>query len=174
MASRQPSWVNLSSDERIHWVGHPSLKPIIPALVLATVIAGIGIVGTYFVRFTDFFELPALAEWSPLVLVVVGIVLALRPLIGHYSTQYAITSGDVYKKTGILSRSIEQIPHRRIQNTACSQSILERLLSYGDLTIYTAGSDTHDIIFENIPSPMKLNGVLAEEISEVEKENTAT
>jgi membrane protein YdbS with pleckstrin-like domain len=174
MSSSQPSWINLSGDERTRWVGHKSAKTLFPALVWAAAVVVAGLAGTLFLRSTESVEIPSLAEWGPLILVLFGISLAARPLIDYYSTQYAITSGDVYKKTGILSRSVQQIPHRRIQNTTCSQSFFERVLSYGDLKIYTAGSDTHDIVFEDIPKPMELNTILTEEISEVQETNTAT
>ena len=174
MSNSGPSWINLSDNERTRWAGHKSLKTLFPALIWAAAVVIAGLAGTFFLRSTEFLEIPSIAQWAPLILVVFGVLLATRPLIEYYSTQYAITSGDVYKKTGILSRSVEQIPHRRIQNTTCSQSIFERVLSYGDLEIYTAGSDTHDIAFEDVPKPMELNTILTEEISDVQDTNPAT
>ena len=156
MAERDaPEWVTLTEGESVLWDGHPSLRLIAPAVLagLVLVLGGVALA----VVVTD----PTL-RWLSLVGVPLGIVVIAWSYISVVSTRYVLTSEEVYQKTGLLNRNVAQIRLDRVQNTTCSQSMTERLLSYGDITIYTAGSDTMDITLTDVPNPQQVNRKLTE------------
>ena len=156
-----PEWVTLTEGETVVWDGHPSLRLIAPRIAVGIVLVVAGAV------LTQMLELEGVPSWLPLVLVPIGLLVIAWAYVGHVSTQYVITSEEVYRKTGLLTRDVVQIRLDRVQNTACTQSLAERLFSYGDVTIYTAGSDTMDISLYNVPDPQRVNRLLTEQLDAV-------
>ena len=160
-------WLTLSGDERIEWTGRPSLFTTAPQLLVA-VIVGIG--GALSVSALDSVvdgTLPGVVRLLPL-LVALSILAVV--LLRWYRVRYVITSRQVYIKRGFVSLDVDQIRLARIQNTQLSQSILERLLGYGDVVAYTAGSDTLNIEFEAVPNPSRVNETLSRLLSQPENE----
>ena len=148
-------WVTLTEGEEVLWQGHPSLRLITPSVVVGLVLALGGVVLT--VVLTD-----PTVRWLPLLGVPLGIAVVAWAYVSLVSTRYVLTSEEVYRKSGILNQSVAQIRLDRVQNTTFSQSPTERLFSYGDITIYTAGSDTMDITLTNVPNPQEVNQRLTE------------
>jgi|AntDeeMinimDraft_5_1070356.scaffolds.fasta_scaffold17489_2 uncharacterized membrane protein YdbT with pleckstrin-like domain len=155
-----PEWVTLTEGEEIRWKGHPSLRLVLPSIVIGLAIAIAGIVLTAVVL-TE----PPL-RWLPLVGVPIGLAMVVWAYVSQRSTHYIITSEEVYRKTGIVNRNVAQIRLDRVQNTTYDQSVADRLLSYGDITIYTAGSDTMDVAFDGVPHPQRVNQALAEALDD--------
>ena len=154
-----PDWVTLTDGEAVLWEGHPSLRLITPAVVVGLVLVLGGAVLA--VVLTD----PQI-RWLPLVGVPLGLALIAWAYISHVSTHYVLTSEEIYEKTGLINRSVAQVRLDRVQNTTCHQSAIERLLSYGDVTIYTAGSDTMDITLADVPRPQQVNRRLTEALDD--------
>lgn len=150
-----PDWVTLTEGEEVRWTGHPSLRLIAPAVVAGLVVAFGGIALTAVL--TD-----PTVRWLPLLGIPIGLAVIGWSYVSLVSTRYVLTSEEVYKKTGLLNRTVAQIRLDRVQNTRCSQSVTERLFSYGDITIYTAGSDTMDITLDDVPNPQEVNRRLTE------------
>ncbi len=149
-------WLTLGDGDTIEWAGRPSLFTIAPQIIAAFVVA---IGGAIMVSLLgSVFTLPAVVHLLPLAaaLAVLGVV-GLR----WYRVQYVITSSEVYIKRGFLSLDVDQIRLARIQNTTLSQSLVERILGYGDVTAYTAGSDTLNIEFRAVPNPSRVNETLS-------------
>lgn len=76
------------------------------------------------------------------------------------NTRYVITTNELYEKRGVISREITQFRLDRVQNTSLDQSMLGRVLGYGDLTVYTAGSGDPELTFEWVPEPEEASSVL--------------
>lgn len=150
-----PDWVTLTEGEEVLWKGHPSLRLITPAIVVGLVLAIGGIALALFLTDPTF-------RWIPLIGVPIGLAIIAWSYISLVSTHYVLTDEQVYRKTGLMNRNVEQIRLDRVQNTACSQSVAERLFSYGDITIYTAGSEMMDITLDNVPRPNEVNRRLTE------------
>ncbi|GAA0451255.1 PH domain-containing protein (plasmid) [Halococcus dombrowskii] len=164
-----PDWLHLTDDEAVLWSGRPSLYTIAPGLLAGFVLAVVGL------AFTAAFALsvawlPApltdLPAWAPLVLVIGGAFYAGSEYLLLSQTRYVLTTEEVYRKDGLLRQNVSKIRHDRIQNTACDQSLVERLFSFGDITIYTAGTDTMEIRLTDVPQPQTVNGLLTEALDE--------
>ena len=159
-------WLTLTADERIEWHGRPSLFTIVLQAIAALVVAVGGVVAIVLLN-SVFGPLPGAVYLLPLL--AGGSMLAVA-VLRWYRIQYVITSREVYIKRGLLSLDVDQIRIARIQNTTLSQSLLERLLGYGDVIAYTAGSDSLNIEFDSVPNPSRVNRTLSELVSQPENE----
>lgn len=77
------------------------------------------------------------------VLFAAGLWLGLKALIAVWSVEMAITNKRVIVKTGLISRSTLELNHAKIESYKVDQSIMGRLLGFGNLTIVGTGA-THE------------------------------
>jgi uncharacterized membrane protein YdbT with pleckstrin-like domain len=120
------------------------------------------------------FYLPAIAAWVAvaILLVVSGLVPPLAPvcwaaaavvgLVALYltikgwfhrlSTETDVTNMRVVHKTGFINRHTFEMALSKVESVDVSQSILGRLLNYGDVTVNGVGEGTQTI--RTIASPL--------------------
>ena len=160
-------WLTLAEDDRIEWTGRPSLFTIAPQLLLAVVVGIGGALAVAAVGSAIDGAVPVVVRLLPLLAAgsLLGVV-----LLRWYRVCYVITTTQVYIKRGFLSLDVDQIRIARIQNTTLSQSLPERLLGYGDVVAYTAGSDTLNIEFRDVPNPAGVNETLSTLLNRPENE----
>lgn len=159
-------WLTLTDGEQIEWHGRPSLFRIAPQVAGALLVAIGGAVAVSLLT-SLVGAIPTVVHLVPFL---IGGGLLTVVVLQWYRVQYVITSQQVYIKRGFLSLDVDQIRIGRIQNTTLSQSLLERLLGYGDVIAYTAGSDTLNIEFESVPDPSGVNRTLSELLGQPETE----
>lgn len=152
-------WLHLAPDEEVLWAGHPSFVPYLPRYLLGSAFVLGGLLG-----------MAVLDAWNAGLLgvgaVVIGILIAAQSHYGRVSTGYVITTTQVYHKEGLISRDVTQIRYDRIQNTSFSQSITERLLSYGDVVITSAGTGEVEILLRSVPEPARIKRLLTEQLDD--------
>ncbi|WP_330630951.1 PH domain-containing protein [Halocatena halophila] len=157
--SDAPSWVTLTEGEILVWSGHPSLLSaggsFLVGFILVVTGIGVGI-------FND-----GLARLLALVFVGIGILMVGATYVNYRSTQYVLTSEEVYKKSGLISRNVTNIRLDRIQNTSYSQSLPERFMTFGSVHIDTAGTGGTDIVLTDVPNPERVNGLITEQLDNV-------
>ncbi|MFC4540528.1 PH domain-containing protein [Halosolutus amylolyticus] len=160
MASTTADWLHLSDDEAIVWERRPhpiamgSGLPIgIGLAVLGVLLAGWGAIAGI--------DLLTLAG---ILVAFAGTALVLARYVVWTNTRYVITSDELYKKRGVVSRDVTQFRLDRVQNTSLQQPPLGRLLGYGDLTVYTAGSGEPELTFERVPNPDRAASHLNEQL----------
>ena len=73
--------------------------------------------------------------------------------------EFAVTTFRVIRKTGVLERSLRQIPLEKIQDVNVHSTLGGRWLSYGDVEIQTAGKDS-TVVFPRILHPEEFRNVL--------------
>ncbi|THE66617.1 PH domain-containing protein [Salinadaptatus halalkaliphilus] len=161
--STTPDWFHISDDEEIVWESRPHPIELGAGVPVGGVLAftGLGLAGW------------GLTEGSAL-LTVLGLVCLLggAALVGvRYlfwtNTRYVITSSELYKKHGVVSRDVTQFRLERVQNTSLKQSMTGRALGYGDLTVYTAGSGDPELTFERVPRPEHASSILSTQLGKV-------
>jgi uncharacterized membrane protein YdbT with pleckstrin-like domain len=160
-------WIHLTDDEVVRWTGRPSRVTIAPAVLggLAVALAGI----TLWIEPGPTVTAGGLPAWVgdlPLVLVAAGLALSLLVYLDWLRLLYVITDEEVYVKEGLVSRDVTQVRLDRVQNTAFEQSVRQRVLGYGDVRLYTAGTNTEDITFERVPGPEQVSQLVTELLSE--------
>ncbi|WP_306054245.1 PH domain-containing protein [Natronococcus wangiae] len=162
MPPSTPSWLHLSDDERIVWESrpHPITMGIRIPVALLLVLGGFGLAGW---SATDG---AGALTYIGVALALVGAVVAFVQYIFWRNTRYVITSAELYKKHGVVSRNVTQFRLDRVQNTTLEQDAIGRLLGYGDLTVYTAGSGDPELTFERTPRPERAGSALSDQLNE--------
>lgn len=97
-------------------------------------------------------HVPSAAGW---VLVVV-LVLALGHLVVRYlrwrSTNLIITTDRLVRRSGVVARRGREIPLAHLTDISYRQSLFERIIGAGDLTLESAGRDSQEV-FVAVPHP---------------------
>ncbi len=100
-------------------------------------------------------------RWAQLALAAV-LVLNLLWLLGRYlqwaTTSLVVTSQRLISRRGILARTGREIVADRLSDISYHQSLLDRLVGAGDITIESPGRDSQEV-FKDLPC---LGTVLAE------------
>ncbi len=153
-----PDWFHLGDDEDIVWESrpHPIAMGVGLPIGIAAVVAGITL--TAWGATSEVTAVTALG----IVVAVVGLAVITARYVVWTNTRYVITSAELYKKHGVVSRDVTQFRLDRIQNTSLRQSVIGRLFGYGDLTVYTAGSGEPELTFEQVPGPDRASSVLSD------------
>jgi uncharacterized membrane protein YdbT with pleckstrin-like domain len=172
-----PKWLHLSSEENVLWFGRPHWITIILPLFVAILMFVVGLAGTVFLLQNNIniiiigSDIPGWVSLLPLVFTVIGLLGGIWMYLQWRFTAYVITSGEIYEKRGVISQNIDHFRIERIQNTTCNQSIIERLLSLGDVVIYTAGSGKQDMILDHVPNPKQVDRTLAVQYDELQEKD---
>lgn len=160
-------WIHLVDKEQVRWSGRPSMFTLAPATAVTMIFGVIGIGLTLLVRpVVTEAGWPAVIGDLPLALAVAGIGYGVLAYLTWLRLLYVITDEEIYVKVGLISREVTQVPLTRVQNTSYNQSILERLLSFGDIHIYTAGTNAEDLVLENVPNPQRVNATLTAQVGQ--------
>ena len=155
-----PDWFHISDDESVVWESRPHPITMGSKLPVGIGVALAGILVTGWSA-TDGVGLLTLLG---VLVAVVGAAVAVARYLVWTNTRYVITSSELYKKRGIVSRNVTQFRLERVQNTSLSQSGIGRLLGYGDLTVYTAGSGDPELTFERVPQPERASSRLSDQL----------
>lgn len=159
----KPSWVTLTDGEDVVWQGKPAIFPYVASLVgeVLLIVLGLGLWLTGGIGFLVGVSFdPGISVFSLSFWILVGLVLFAWGALGVGSTglkwwskHYVVTTDEIYKKSGLISRSVQSTRLADIQNTSFSQPMLGRLGSYGTVNIYTAGTAGREIGFEKVKNP---------------------
>lgn len=106
--------------------------------------------------------------------VFIGMALLLIPAFYHFRqklVRYSLTDTTIEIDSGLISRSTQNIPLRRIQDVTVSTTVPQRLLGFGDVVIDNAGEDGGKVVLKNINSPRKYADILLKQMSRLDKDN---
>ncbi|WP_262175942.1 PH domain-containing protein [Haloarcula laminariae] len=139
-------WLTLDADEEILWSGKPA-----PETMYGAYLTGI-----------------------PLILLVgLGLVIIGGAYLNRQNTDYVVTNKSVYKKTGILSRSVSEVEYEKVQNTSFSVGVVGRYFDYGNVDISTAGGSGVEMTLRGVKSPQEVQKRLSRRVKEIQG-STAT
>lgn len=132
----------LTDDEEIVDQFRPHWKVLLPAILSAmglAALAGVAIAA-----------LDPPWRWYVVgTLALIWLVLAIRSVFAWWFTNYVLTTERIIVRRGMIARTGIEIPLENVTNVLFSQSVLERLLRYGDVVLESAGSqgqsELHDI-----------------------------
>ena len=85
-------------------------------------------------------------------LLVITFPLAIYEYLRVRHTELGVTNKRVISKTGIFSRKSEEMKLTSIETVEIDQSILGRMLGYGNIKVSGRGSS--DVLFRNVDDPM--------------------
>ncbi|MCS6953772.1 MAG: PH domain-containing protein [Bryobacterales bacterium] len=95
-----------------------------------------------------------IGSYNPAVLLIPAALL-LFPIRSHlrqHFTRLTLTDGKLRYETGIVSRSSRSIPLAQVQNVRVDQTLFQRLLRVGDISVETAG-ETSLLVVKDLDDP---------------------
>jgi uncharacterized membrane protein YdbT with pleckstrin-like domain len=156
----------IQDDEQIVRHLHPHWITLVPAVFMLLVTVGLGSFLISIMPDGSAQGWLRLAVAVVAVLFLIGFVLV--PFLRWRTTHYVITTHRVLIRTGILNHEGHDIPLQRLNDVAFEQSIWDRMLGAGTLTIESAGEHGQETL-RNIPHAdrnQQLINRLAEEDSD--------
>jgi len=109
---------------------------------------------------------------SPLIAVLIGLLLLLVPLYFHLKKKlirYTLTDTTIEIDRGLVSRTTQNIPLRRIQDVTVSASVTQRMLGLGDVIIDNASEDGGKVVLDGIDSPKRYAELMLRQMRRIEK-----
>ena len=91
-----------------------------------------------------------------LAVVGIGIIIIIWILIERRNKIYILTNKRIITKSGIFGKTTEEIMIAHIRNIFTYQSLLGRMLHFGNIKIGTAGTADYEIIIEGIKNPKEI------------------
>ena len=108
----------------------------------------------------------------PLIGVVIGMLLLLVPVYYHVRqklVRYALTDTTIEIDRGLISRTTQNIPLRRVQDVTVTSTLVQRMLGYGDITIDNASEDGGKVVLDNIDSPKRYAEMILRQMRTLDK-----
>lgn len=151
-----PEWVNLSEDEEVIWREKPAIYPYVleskPSMI-PIVIGGVLVFGGMIAMLSDAMGLALLVFALGGFFIFSGVSAIAKNVLDWWGRVYLVTTEDVYKKRGVFSRNVRNVPIGDIQKSSFNQSWLGRMLSYGHVRMATAATAGSEISLWNVGNP---------------------
>ncbi len=104
--------------------------------------------------------------------VIVGLALLLVPAFYHLRkklVRYTLTDTMIEIDRGLISRTTQNVPLRRVQDVTVTASVLQRILGYGDIEIDNASETGGKVILDDIDSPKKYSELILKQMRQLDK-----
>lgn len=141
--------IPLASDESVLWTGRPRVTVVLPAAIGGLVLVLAGLIGMFVFDFV-----------SALALVPFGLAVSIGRYLRNQRTQYVVTDYALYKKTGVLSRTVSQAALTTVQNSSYSRSLTGSLFGYGAVEFEIAGGGS--FAYRTITDPQAVRALVAQ------------
>lgn len=146
-----------------------SIFSVSPTLIFVKAGYVLAAVGAFLIvaLFSIFF--PAVSPW---IAVVFGLLLLLIPAYFHFKqklVRYTLTDTTVEIDRGIVARTTQNIPLRRVQDVTVSATVFQRMLGFGNVIIDNASEDGAKIVLKNIGSPRKYADILLRQMRRLDR-----
>ncbi|HUR23387.1 MAG TPA: PH domain-containing protein [Acidimicrobiales bacterium] len=110
------------------------------------------------------------------VLLAVAVLVALLWLGARYArwatTNFVLTTDRLIFREGVLGKRGKEIPLERLNDIAVNQSLLERMIGAGDVTI-ESGGERGQQVFSDIPKPFLVQNTIYSEIERAQARDAA-
>jgi uncharacterized membrane protein YdbT with pleckstrin-like domain len=104
--------------------------------------------------------------------VAIGILFLAVPAYFHLKqkmTRYTLTDTMIEIDRGLVSRSTQSVPLRRIQDVTVTSTVMQRVLGFGDVVVDNASETGGKVVLDNIDSPRKYANMLLEQMKRLER-----
>ncbi|MEV0404829.1 PH domain-containing protein [Actinoallomurus sp. NPDC050550] len=139
---------SLGDDEEIVLEFHPHWTTLVGTIFWAVVAVAIAAVAIFFIPDGSAQTLIRLIIAA--VGLVAVLVVGLLPFLRWVTTSYTLTNRRFALRDGILSRSHRDIPLTRVNDVSFQQSLIQRILRSGTLTV-ESGGEHGQLVLKNIP-----------------------
>jgi uncharacterized membrane protein YdbT with pleckstrin-like domain len=98
----------------------------------------------------------------------IGLLVMAAAYLNIKNTDFVVTNQGLYRKTGVISRSVQKIGFDKVQNISFCQSALGNYFGYGNVEISTAGGSGIEMRFSAISDPKETQELINKQIKERE------
>jgi uncharacterized membrane protein YdbT with pleckstrin-like domain len=81
-----------------------------------------------------------------------SMIFALLAVIDHYFTEYTVTDRRVLVKRGVIRRRVTEVNVKKVEGVDVRQTVLGRILGYGDVTV--RGTGTEHLVIRMVQAPL--------------------
>ena len=149
--------------EEVYYEGSPLLRGDLLKLFGWGLLAGALIAGGI-----------ALCYWAywivGVVLVVIGILALFVPVVLVRSTRYRISNYRIDYERGIFSRRIDTLELWHVEDIRFSQSLLDRIMSVGNIEVISHDETTPKLMLHGLPNPRNVFDQLKQRIISVKRQ----
>lgn len=155
---RNAQWLVLSRDESILWWGQPSYIPHLPFMLVGVLTVVLGPILMY--------QFPDMVGNLGLLAIPAGIIVFVVEYLKVITKFYVVTDDKVIRKRGIIRRDTIELRYENVEHVNALQSVFERLLGFGDISLASAGTSYNEVYLDNVREPR----TVAQEITQ-QKDN---
>lgn len=140
-----------------------------PTLIFVKLGYVVAVIGAFLVVALFSWLLPLVPPW---VSVLVGMLLLLIPAWYHFMqklTKYTLTDTTIEIDRGLVSRTTQNIPLRRVQDVTVTSTIFQRVFRFGDILIDYASEDGGKVVLKNIDSPRKYADIMLRQMRQLDR-----
>ena len=104
--------------------------------------------------------------------VILGMALLLVPLyyqLRKKLIRYTLTDTMIEIDRGLISKTTQNIPLRRIQDVTVAATMMQRMLGFGDVIIDNASEDGGKVVLHDIDSPKKYAELMLRQMRQLER-----
>ena len=154
--------ISTYQDEKIFSIT-PTVKFVMVGYV-ATVVGAFVIVALVSLFLSAYISLP--------VGIILGLLLLLIPAFYHLRkklVRYTLTDTTIEIDRGLISRTTQNIPLRRVQDVTVTAGVFQRILGYGDIEIDNASETAGKVILDDIDSPKKYSELILKQMRQLDR-----
>lgn len=155
---KAPSGIDLHKNERILWFGRRSWNSVLKYIIAGSIVFILSILVTQRVETVS--PIPVPAAYFPIAGAIVFLLSIIIATIAVFATEYVVTNRRVSSRYGIVTRKTNETSFEKIQDTQFKQGWAGRLLTYGTVSVRTAGTADTEISFYSVGRPRKVQKML--------------
>lgn len=110
--------------------------------------------------------------WMALIVVVLGLLLIVTPFTRAKSIRYRITNYRIDFQRGLLSTKIDTLELWHVEDLRFQQSLLDRILGIGTITILSKHPTTPVLVMRSLPDARQLFTVLEQRVIAVKRQGS--
>ena len=153
--------------EQIYYEGSPMLRAEIGRGILWILLGAIVIAAPIVLSVLEHHRLP---WWVYLAAVIVGLVIFLIPWLRVKSVRYRISNYRIDFERGLIGRSIDTLELWHVEDVSFYQSVLDRILGVGSITVLSHDDTTPKLVLRGLPNPRPLFDSIKQRIIAVKRQ----
>jgi uncharacterized membrane protein YdbT with pleckstrin-like domain len=152
--------------EKVYYEGSPLVRGNIGSLFLFFLIGAVFVAVPFAYRFLQ-------AKWPwwviTLACIVIGLILFVAPIIYARTIRYRISNYRIDFERGFLGKTIDTTELWHVEDIRFHQSLIERLLGVGTITVFAADQTTPAFPLRGLPRPREIFDALKARIIAIKR-----
>lgn len=150
------SWISLNDDEDVRGWAHSSIYPYIPVYIMGFLMVLAGLIIPFVVDVSSTMNIVILS------LIPLGLGIIVLEHVRYVTVFYVFTDERVFRKIGVLRHKTRAVGYDSIDKVKTEQSLIGRILKFGDMKIITATPTEEDIILSYLPDLEQGNDIISD------------